>query len=68
VLLNTPFDACFVPEDIDASLSKWCDLFLSIVNDRIPKCSSRNVYDHPWIDKELLELMKKKNKQRKKLL
>ena len=68
VLLNTPFDACFVPEDIDASLSKWCDLFLSIVHDHIPKCSSRNVYDHPWIDKELLELIKKKNKQRKKLL
>jgi hypothetical protein len=50
-------------------LTKWCDLFLSIVHDpHIPKCSSRNVYDHPWIDKELLELIKKKNKQRKKLL
>jgi hypothetical protein len=66
--LNIPFDTCFVPEDIDASLSKWCDLFLSIVHDHTPKCSSRNVYDHPWVDKGLLELIKKKNKQRKKLL
>lgn len=68
VLVNTPFDTCFVTEDIDASLSNWCDLFLSIVHNHIPKCSSRNVYDHPWIDEELLALIKKKNTQRKKLL
>ena len=32
-----PWDMCFVPNDVDTSLSNWCDLFLSAVNEHIPK-------------------------------
>ena len=30
------------------------------------KSKTRNIHDHPWIDKELLSLIKRKNKQRLK--
>ena len=65
-LTHAPWDECFVPSNIDESLSNWCDLFLKAVDDHIPKYNIKNVYDHPWIDKELLHLIKKKNIQRKK--
>ena len=64
VLTNTPWDMSFVPGDIEASLSNWCDLFVSVVNDHVPKRRVRNVHDHPWLDLELMKLIKKKNKQR----
>ena len=32
----------------------------------MPKSKTRNIHDHPWIDKELLSLIKRKNKQRLK--
>ena len=57
---------CFIGNDIDASLTNWCDMFLSAVDDHVPKSKSPNVYYHPWIDKELLFVIKKKDKQRKK--
>jgi hypothetical protein len=41
-------------------------MFLAAVDNSIPKCTSRNVNRHPWIDKELLTLIKKKNTQRNK--
>lgn len=36
------------------------------VDEHIPKSKARNIHDHPWIDSELLFLIKKKNKQRDK--
>lgn len=56
----------FLNDNIDASLTNWCDLFLSAINDNIPRIVLRNSRGHPWIDKELLSLIKKKNKQTKK--
>ena len=53
----------FVPGDIEDSLSNLCDLFVSAVNDHVPKRRVRNVHDHPWLDLELMKLIKKKNKQ-----
>ena len=64
VLTNTSWDMSFVFGDIEASLSNWCDLFVSAVNDHVPKRRVRNVHDHPWLDLELMKLIKKKNKQR----
>ena len=43
-------------------------MLLSAVNEHIPNCTKRSVSDHPWIDTELLTLIKKKNRQRKKAL
>ena len=65
-LQNTSWDQCFVPNDVDASLSNWCAVFLTVVNQHVPKSKTRNIHDHPWIDKELLSLIKRKNKQRLK--
>ena len=58
---------CFVPGNIDETLSNWCDMFLKAVDEHIPKHCIKNSYDHPWIDKELLQLIMRKNTQRKKL-
>ena len=65
-LQNTSWDQCFVPNDVDASLSNWGAVFLTVVNQHVPKSKTRNIHDHPWIDKELLSLIKRKNKQRLK--
>ena len=62
-----PWAQCYVPDNIDKSLSNWCDLFLSAVDNHIPKYRVKNTHDHPWIDKELLHVIKKKNIQRRKL-
>jgi hypothetical protein len=51
---------------VDASLSNWCAVFLTVVNQHVLKSKTRNIHDHPWIDKELLSLIKRKNKQRLK--
>ena len=56
----------FVPNDVDVTLSNWSDLFLSAVDEHVLKCNATNLSDHPWIDTELLSLVKKKNRQRKK--
>ena len=64
---NTPWDACIVPDDVDASLDSWYDLFVAAANDRIPKCKARSVNDLPWTDNELRLLLKKKDDARKKL-
>ena len=67
MLLYAPSAQCHVPDNVDKSLSNWCDLFLSAVDNHIPKYKVQNTYDHPWIDKGLLHLIKKKNIQRKKI-
>lgn len=53
--------------DVDTALSNWIHLFLSAVNEHIPKCRARNVNDPPWIDNELRSLLRKKDLRRKKL-
>ena len=68
LLSRTPWDLAFVHNDVNESLSIWCDLFFSAVNEPIPKCTRRNTSDHPWIHSELLKKIKKKNIQRKKAL
>jgi hypothetical protein len=32
----------------------------------VPKSKTRNIHDHPWIDKELLSFIMRKNMQRLK--
>ena len=65
LLSKVPWEAGLIIHDIDTSLSNWCDMFLAAADNSIPKCTSRNVNRHPWIEKELLTLIKKKNTQRK---
>ena len=58
------WDLCFEENDIDASLTNWSDTFLAAVDQHIPTSKPRNVNEHPWIDHELLNLIKVKNKLR----
>ena len=66
LLWHTPGDLAFFPNDVNKSLSTWTDLFVSAVNEHIPKWTTRSVSVQPLIDTELLTLIKKKNRQRKK--
>ena len=50
--------------DINASLDKWSGVFLTAVDQHIPKNKARNVNEHPWIDHELLQSIKAKNELR----
>ena len=67
VLSRMIWNSCFVPGNIDETLSDWCDMFLKVVDQYIPKHYIKNAYDHLWMDKELLQLIRRKNRQRKKL-
>ena len=58
------WDLCFVENDINALLDNRSDVFLTAVDQHIPKNKARNVNEHPWIDHELLQLIKVKNKRR----
>ena len=44
----------------------WCELCLTTVKDHVPMRQVRGNCTHPWIDSELLSLIRKKEKQRKK--
>ena len=59
------WDLCFEENDINACLTNWSDTYLTAVNKHIPTNKPRNVNEHPWIDHELLNLVKVKNKLRK---
>ena len=58
------WDLCFGENDINACLTNWSDTFLAAVDQHIPTSKPRNVNEHPWIDHELLNLIKVKNKLR----
>ena len=67
LLSNSRWDLCFAPENIDETLTNWCCMFLSAVDKYIPKHCIKRTHNHPWIDKELLKLIKRKDIQRRKL-
>ena len=58
------WDLYFEENDINASLTNWSDTFFAAVDQHIPTSKPRNVNEHPWIDHELLNLIKVKNKLR----
>ena len=65
-LRHTPWDMCFVPDDVDSSISNWCDILMTAVDLHIPKYTIKNAHNHPWIDAELLSLLRQKNIIRRK--
>ena len=56
-----------MPGNIDKTLSNWCDVFRKVVEEYIPKHCDKITYHHLWMDKELLQLIRRKNRQRNKL-
>ena len=57
---------CFELDDINQTASNGCDVFISTVDDYIPKCTIKSSKRHAWIDDEVLSLIKKKNAVRTK--
>jgi hypothetical protein len=68
MLTRAPWDLCFVITDVEQSLSNWYDMFMSIVNDNVPKLTINNANDPSWMDTELRQLLREKNIQRRKAL
>ena len=62
------WDLCFEENNTNASLTNWSDTFLAAVDQQIPTSKPRNINEHPWIDHELLNLIKVKNKLRKAVI
>ena len=60
------WDTVFVDNDIDASIACWYDMFLSCVDEFVPKVVIKDANRPPWIDKEVLLLIRKKNRTRRK--
>ena len=54
----------FVDNDIDASTACWYDMFLSCVDEFVPKVVIEDANRPPWIDKEALLLIRKKKRTR----
>ena len=52
-LAYTPWDIVFDESSIDNSLQSWIDLFLTIVDQYIPKVNIKNNM-RPWIDKDAI--------------
>ena len=52
--------------DIDASTACWYDMLLSCVDEFVPKVVIKDANTPPWIDKEVLLLIRKKNRTRRK--
>ena len=58
-LRNVSWDTVFVDNDIDASTACWYDMFLSCVDEFVPKAVIEDANRPPWIDKEVSSLIRK---------
>ena len=61
-----PWDLCFNNEDLDGSVQRWTDLFLTTIESVVPKSKVRATNRAPWIDAEVLSMVRKKERLRKK--
>ncbi|XP_068741334.1 nuclear cap-binding protein subunit 1-like isoform X2 [Montipora capricornis] len=52
-LRNLSWDTVFVDNDIDVSTACWYDMFLSCVDEFVPKVLIKDANRPPWIDKEV---------------
>ena len=65
LLSNCRWDLCLFMEILmDETLSNLCSMFLPAVGKYIPKHYIKRTHNHPWIDKELLKLIKKKKRKK----
>ncbi|CAB3985676.1 Hypothetical predicted protein [Paramuricea clavata] len=66
-LCDISWDDCFLDSDnINNSLEKWMKLFYSIVDQFVQKKCVSNINRSPWVDREIVLLLKKKNTLRRK--
>ena len=63
---QVPWDTAFVDGDVDYTLARWQDLFLACIEEFVPKITTKDPNKPPWIDAEVMQLIRKKNKMRRK--
>ena len=64
-LKHVPWDTAFVDGDVDYTLARWQDLFLACIEKFVPKITIKDPNKPPWIDAEVMQLIRKKNKIRR---
>ena len=63
---DIPRETAFLDNDIDVNLVSWEDLFLTCVDQFIPKIRIQDPNRPPWIDADVLHLIRKKERVRRK--
>ncbi|CAB3981583.1 Hypothetical predicted protein, partial [Paramuricea clavata] len=53
-------------EDVNESCEKWQQVFTSIANQYVAKVRVRDIHQLPWVDREIVHLLRKKNNLRRK--
>ncbi|CAB4040147.1 Hypothetical predicted protein, partial [Paramuricea clavata] len=64
-LTSASWDQVFVYDCVNATLSSWTKMFMEIVEKYVPKIEIRNSNSTPWIDQDVIRLLRKKDKQRR---
>ena len=64
-LCDIPWELAFLDNDIDVNLLSWQGLFLTCVDQFILKIRIKDPNQPPWIDADVLHLIRKKRKRRR---
>ena len=60
------WDTVFIQNDVDASIACWYDVFTTCIDEFVPKIIIKDSNKTSWIDREVLQLIRKKNRIRRK--
>ena len=60
LLYYTPWHCAFMDTDIDCIWAAWSDMFLSAVNECIPRRTVKRTSNAPWISGDLIKLCRRK--------
>ena len=55
-----PWDACFSANDVNSSVESFQDLLFEAVNQQVPQTKLRRHSRPPWIDNDVMKLVRKK--------
>ena len=59
---NTNWDLLFSGDNIDRSWTSWHQHFLSIMKESIPNTALRSRRNLPWLNKQLIQALRRRNK------
>ena len=62
LIVNINWDLLFSGDYIDLSWTSWHQCFLSIMKESIPNSTLRSTQNLPWLNKQLVQAMCRKNK------
>ena len=62
-----PWDACFSANDVNSTVESFQDLLFSALNQHVPQTKLRRHSRPPWIDDDVMKLVRKKKSRWKHL-